>query len=214
MGGLEFSLDFESDLYEIENILNQFKTRDVVQAARRALNRAAVSVRQKSMDEFRKKLNVKEKDLRKRMRVHTAQGNSLAKMESAVSYSGAAFPMISFVKGAKTPIAQKGIPVKKRRKLKVEIEKGKTFTAKGAFIQRVKSKSKGGESYAAQVFRGRRGKGFKKQGIRSLGFIITNRGLADLMLDHGGKRFQKEFYRELKVRADGIVASARYGNKK
>lgn len=197
--GIEFSLDLGALDHELQNVLKEFRAVDVVQAARRAINRTLLGVRQKSLDDIRSRLNVKERDLRKRMRVHKAQGNSLATLEGSVSYSTDSFPLLSFVKGSKAPIKQKGIPVARRRRLKVEIEKGKVFTVKGAFIQR---------KHSVQVFRKLKKAGFKKQGIRSLGFMITNRGLGESLQDYGQRRFVKEFFRELDVRASKIVTSA------
>lgn len=212
MAKKDFTFDIEG-LGDLEHFLNQFKTKDVVQAGRRAINRTVVGVRQKSLNEIRKGFNIKERDLRKRMDMQKAQGNSLGKMEGSVGYSEKPIDMMSFVKGSKDPIKQKGIPVKKRRKLKVEIRKGQPKTLKKAFIQ----KSKTGGS---QVFKSKRAQGkgnptrFKKQGTRSVASMVNELGYGNKFTKYAGRRFEREFLRELQTRAKGIVKSAKYGNKK
>lgn len=204
----DFSFTIEG-LDELAGFLDQFKQRDVVQAARRAINRTVTGVRQKSLDEIRKSYNVKEKTLKTRMRVQNAQGNKISEMEGAVEYSDNPISMINFVKGSKAPLKQKGVPVKRRRKLKAEVKKGKTFIVKGGFIQ----KAKKGED-KTQVFKGRRGKGFKKQGTRSVASMVRDLGFGDIFTGYAQKRFEKEFYRELQVRAKGIVTSSVYRGRK
>lgn len=204
--GLKVELDATELTQDLKNVLNEFKTKTVVQAARRAINRSLIGVRQKSLDDIRKQFNVKERDLRKRMAVHRATGGTLETLVGSVSYSLESFPMIGFVKGSKAPIAQKGIPVKRRRKLKAQIEKGKTIVLKRAFIQ------KGPKS--TQVFKSRKAGGFKKQGVRSIGHMVEKRGLGDKFATYGAKRFRAEFLRELQVRAQGIVKTADITNAK
>lgn len=201
----DFSFTIEG-LDELAGFLDQFKQRDVVQAARRAINRTIVGLRQKSSDEIRKAYNVKEKNLRPRMRLQKPQGNLLSAMEGSVEYSDNPISMIDFVKGSKAPLKQKGIPVKKRRKLKAEVKKGKTFVVKGGFIQ----KGKNGNN---QVFKGKRGKGFKKQGTRSVASMVKDLGFGKMFTGYAQKRFEREFYRELTIRAQGLVSSGVFRSK-
>lgn len=213
---MSLKIEFDmSEVLQLEAFLTQFKDSVVVQSARRAINRTVQGVRQKSVDDIRKRLNVKEKDLRKRMRFSNAKGATLKELEGNVSYSETSLPMMLFVKGSKQVIQQKGIAVKKRRKLKFEVAKGKTFTAQSSFIQKNKrKKSNGGtETFGAQVFRGRRGEGFKKQAIASIGAMVSKRGLGERFQAYAGERFQKEFARELNIRAKGIVNTRIVGTK-
>lgn len=186
------SLDIQIyvDLDDIMMTLGTMDRKAVNRAAKRAINRALSSVRQTAFDSIRARLNIKEKSLRDRyVRMRKASVDMFGAVSGELEFSAESIPMIEFVKGSKEPIEQKGIKVKKRRKLKVEIAKGKRFVLKKAFIQRVHSK---------QVFK-RPTKGFKKQGISSVGWIVENRGIIERLKTLANDRMQIELNRELKA---------------
>ena len=83
--------------------------------------------------------------------VRKAKGGGIGSVEAAVHFLTRPLPILLFVKGSK-PVAAKGIRVKARRRLTVEIQPGKKLKIQSGFIQRVKSlqvfkrKSSGGLS--------------------------------------------------------------------
>ncbi len=193
-------LKIEFDYLETFLALDKLQNKDLVQGTRKAMNRTLLTLRQESINKITDKIKIKPKTLReKHIALSKAQGGSIEALEASIDFSSDPVPLIEFVKGSKDVIQQKGIPVKRRRKLRVEITPGKKFVMKGAFIQRKSSK---------QVFKGRRTQGFKKQGIRSIGFLILHRGIGERLVELGGQRFQELLMNELTTRMNGIIKSA------
>lgn len=196
--GLELKIDV--DFLAVVEAFDKIKANDIIQATRRAINRTLAGVRQDSLDQLRKKLALKESVLRKRfIKLTKASGNSISSLAGFLDFSNEPIPLLEFVRGSKENIQQKGIPVKKRRKLKAEITPGKRFVVRKAFIQR---------KFSKQVFKRDSSGGFKKQGTRSVGFMLQHRGIGERIVAKGNVRFQKELLRELKVRIEGTVKSA------
>lgn len=169
----------------------------IVAAARFSINRSLLTVRQESIPMIRKNLNMGVTAVRKRAEIERTRGGGFRSLVGSVDYSVEPVRMIEFVKGSKQPIKQKGIPVRKRRKLKVEVRPGKRIKLPGAFIQRKKS---------IQVFR-RMGTGrFRKQSVPSIGWVVFNRdGIHKKLVKVGQDRFKELFFGEVQKRIDGTV---------
>jgi hypothetical protein len=108
-------------------------------AMRRALKRGLLAMKTESIKEIKKTLKITNKDLKESFRLSAPQGDRIF-MHADIGYSSASLPMLPFVRGARSPIKQKGISIKRRRKLKVEIVPGRKTLLKGAFIQVVRGR--------------------------------------------------------------------------
>jgi len=187
MAGLDIKLD--DNFLDVAAAFEELNTNQLVSATRRALNRTLLTLRKTSIEEITKRVKIKPKSLRDRyIMLQKAGGGALNSLEAALVFSGEPVPLLEFVKGSKQPIEQKGIPVKRRKKLRAEITPGKRFVVKGAFIQRVRS---------LQVFKRKDSGGFHKQGTRSIAFIITERGVGEKLVSVGQTRLAELLQHEL-----------------
>ena len=197
------SLDIEitSTLLDAAKMFDGIDPREVGKAARRAINRTLLTLRKESVQKIPEHLKIKAKVLRDRyIQLNKAQGGN--NYEGSIDFSSEPLPLIEFVKGSKEPIKQKGVKVKRRRKLRVEITPGKRFVMRKAFIQRVRSK---------QVFKRPQGQdNFKKQGVPSVGTIVIQRGIGKELVDIGGARFAELFAADLNARLNKFVPSDRF----
>ena len=105
--------------------------------------------------------------------------------------------MLEFVRGAKTPIQQKGVKVKRRRKLKIEIKPGRKVILAHAFIQRVRT---------LQVFKRKNERRLAKQGIHSVAQEVFRSYKASRIAEEGLKKFESEFQRDWDIRLQGLIA--------
>lgn len=187
MGGL--SITIEDNFLDLAEAFNELGTNQLIAASRRALNRTLLTLRKSSIEEITKKLKIKPKTLReKHLRLQRASGGSFNSLEAAILFSNDPIPLLEFVKGSRSPIEQKGIPVKRRKKTRAEISPGKRFVVNKGFIQRVQS---------VQVFkRGSSGR-FHKQATRSVGFLITERGIGERLVKLGQSRLAELLGKEL-----------------
>ena len=196
------SLDFNilHNLEATEEWLDSIKVKAVLGAARAAINKTLRSTRVFSVKAIAKQYRLKPSGLSRRevksmMKVKKARGGSLNSLEGQIKYDTTPIPILKFISGAQEIIKQKGIKVKKRRRLRAEIRPGKKILLKGAFIQRVHSK---------QVFkRGRAG--FKKQGVASIGQVIMRDRMKILLLNHVASVFEDNFKNQLQFRLDKLA---------
>ena len=101
-----------------------------------------------------------------------------------------AISMIHFVRGRKEPAKQKGIAVRKRKKLRVQIRPGSTVTLKKSFIAQANK--------AVQVFRRRPSGKLAKRRTFSLKTFLEKKEVMSHLLEFGQKRYLKEFERNFK----------------
>ena len=187
---LEFSL--ETNIAGIEQWLDNDLMKMVDQAARRSINRTMTSTRKETVKLLRQRLNIKAGITKKRdTRIRKATGGTLDTMEGVLSFSDKPMPMMQFVRGSKDIIKQKGIKVKKRKKVRVEIQRGKKFVMKGAFIQKAKTR---------QVFKSDKTGGFYKQSAPSIGEWINRQGIKMKIEKHAQKVYTKNFEHEFNFR--------------
>lgn len=157
----------KTNLREVDVFLDNLKLKIMGQATRASINKSIRATRTHASKEVRSYLNLKAREFKED---HTksimARGSKLESIYGEISFSGHEIPLLKFVTGDKSTIQQKGIPVKKRRTLKVKIRRGKSIKATGAFIQKVRTK---------QVFRrGRSGKLYK-QSVPSVAHYIRTK---------------------------------------
>jgi hypothetical protein len=197
MAGIEIRID-DNFMALAEAFTDQLGPNELVNAGRSAFNKTLLTIRNEAIKELRKRVRIKPGVLRNKYTwLEKARGGTLGGLTAAVAFSTRPIPMIEFVRGNKAPIVQKGVPVKRRRKLKVEIVPGKRHTLDKAFIQKV---------HTTQVFkRDPKADGFHKQGTRSIGFLIAARGIGAMLADIGQARVRNLLLHEFDVRAKKIV---------
>ena len=190
--GIEISIEDNFD--NLEGFLDDLKSKAAIEATRFSINRTLLTVRERSVQKIRDRLNVKVGVLKKKhLRMKKAKGGTLMSMQGLLLYNANAIPLLEFVTGSKQPREQKGIPIAKRKPLKARIRPGKTIKLRKAFIADVVTK---------QVFKraGGNTRRVKKQGVTSIGFVFNQGRFRKDIQTLGGKRFTELFEREYKRR--------------
>lgn len=162
-----------------------------VKSARQALNKTATGLKSFSRRQITGHLKMKAKEAGDKIRIKRATGRDLVMMESLVMFSGAPLPLIQFVTGSKNPRPQKGIKVRRRKKVKVEIVRGRKITEPSAFIAKAKRKG-----FPTQVFRRKStatGPTAMQAAPSIAQVIINKRNIRDRIERHAGARLVKEF---------------------
>ncbi len=191
----------EVDLDRVKVFLTDIRFKALTNATRSAMNRSANVLRTRTNLEIRKHLKLKAGVINKKhLLVKKARGSRLESMESSLSISGKRLSLIDFVVGNKSPRPQKGIAVKRRKLLRVEVKPGRRSTLKKAFI----AKGRGGKN---QVFRRRTSKNnpIVKQSITAISTIIERRNLRTQLEVFGRKTFEKEFDRAFSFQLNKIT---------
>lgn len=126
--------------------LEKLKSNELLSITRRSINKTLVSVRLESFKLLKKNVKTTTKKLKdKYTETEKATGNTVDALQGSFTFNTKSMPLIDFVSGNKDPIKQKGIPVAKRRRLKVMVRPGSRVQLKQAFIQRANN--------SIQVFR-------------------------------------------------------------
>lgn len=193
-------INMETQLRDIDLFFQSIQNKAVKKATKRALNRAASSLRVFAVKKMQEERKFPVSKIKQRIVVNKVRGNSLARMNSEVVFLGSPLPLIYFVKGKKQPRRV----TKRSRPLRFEISKGNTSAKKGLFIASAK---RGEERY--QVFRRvdkkDRSKGMKKQSAPSIAHIfMKKRNMRQAIESRGSLLLQKEFTRELKFQLDKL----------
>lgn len=202
------------NLDDIPKELRKMAEKQVRAALFRATNETARRVRKTFSMEIRKRINLPAsgksdggrgrrppgvKDL---LQVNMAQrptrGAKLTSIFATIGSSSKPISLIHFVRGSKQPPRMAGIPAKRRRKVKVMVEKGKAGVRPKMFIQEAKG--------AVQVWRRHRRKGpdkMLKQATGSLFSLVNKRKIAAAVQVDAGKFLQDRFLHHLKFAAEG-----------
>lgn len=157
------NIDITSNIAHIQRSLGEVNKKVFYESVRYSIGKALIAGRAEAAKSLRERLNIKSGDVKKKIGITKPKAGSFASLEGILSFDDTPQPLLDFVKGSKAIISQKGIPIKKRKVLKIEITRGKSFKMKGGFIQKVKS---------TQVFRRGKSGGFKKQSAPSIGEFI------------------------------------------
>lgn len=192
---MSLKIDITENLLEIDQMFDEFKTKQIVLAARRAMNRALVTARKRNLSLIPRELAIKKGELRKNhIRISKAKGGTIRSLEGDISFNTKGLPMLQFVRGKKQPSKQKGVKIRNRRKLKVMITPGNVRTMPKMFI----TKSTGG----FRAFRRKAGTDeLKRQHVPSVAFFFDTKGnIKRDTLNILRGRFEKVFTRELEIR--------------
>lgn len=196
---MSLDINILHNLDKIPEMLDEFKTKQVVNAARRAINRSLTGGRKESTDRLSQILRMKKGKIKKEnIRISKAKGGSLGTLEGVLSYNTKGLEMLEFVVGSKQPRSQKGIPVRRRRKIKVEVTRGNRRTMPKVFIAKTTGKNR--------VFRRNPGeKRLYRQHVPSISHFFDTKGnIKNRTLIHMRRRFEQEFTRELVVRINRL----------
>lgn len=186
---MALKINIETNFPHLQTLMNDIGDRDITNAARAALNSATRRGRQQGSNMIRKRINLKATEIKKRIKFTKASGGVLRNLEASLTFSGIPISMVHFIVGKKTPIDQKGVPVKKRRKLKARIRGNKKIMLSGAFIQKMQSK---------QVFRHKgSSRRARKLSTKSLAKIIMEAQIRENLDKIVEKRFSREFQRQI-----------------
>lgn len=137
---MSLDISITSNVLDAVSAMEKMPDKIIWDATRVSINRALVTGRKEAGKTLRERLNVKSRDMKQKIKASKARGSNLRSLEGVLSFDDTPMPLLDFVRGNKNLIKQKGVKVRKRRKLKVEITRGKKFHIKGGFIQKVRSK--------------------------------------------------------------------------
>lgn len=183
-------IDISTNLDAIDDFLDDFTLNIFIGSARRAIDRTVVSARADATKHIRKTVNIKAKDLKNKIKIGKAKGG-INSLQGFVDFDGAPIPLLEFVTGSNDVPNNKGVPIKKRKVLKIKILKGKSRKLRGAFIAKVHSK---------QVFRRGRSGGFYKQSAPSIAEWMSRNNLRDPVLKRAQDTFNRTFKHEYQFR--------------
>lgn len=177
------------DLNRVDVFLDNLKTKALVQATRGAMNRSLSMLVTRAGRIARDNRKLKLKEIKNDFfKIKRAKGNSLGELDASLEISGRPMSLIRFVVGDKSPRPQAGIPVAKRKRVKVEVKPGTRAIRAHAFI----AQGKGGNF---QVFT-RKGQGrFNKQSVPSLASVFAKDEIHVPLEKFAQEQFLSEFDR-------------------
>lgn len=191
---LKFEIQMDA-LARVPLFLNDVQSKALPKANRNALNRSLTTLRNEINNRVRLNYKLKKSDLNKKYLFNLkARGNMVSQQVATLNVSGKAISLINFVPKAKRkPVNQRGIPVKRRRPLRIEIRPGDKRKTK-LFVQ----KGKGGNLH---VFRrnedAKKPKGLMKQSAPSLPELFDKVKSIRLQSSKEAlKTYRKEFDRQ------------------
>lgn len=204
---MTIEIDFLHNLDGIENFYTSMVQDVAGPAVKRSINRTLTNARKESLKLIHKriKLNTRQKTKKDFSKQHVfvkkAVGLNAFDSTGSIEFSGKPMSLINFKIGAKGVPKQKGIKISKRKKVKAEIYRGKKFTLKKAFIAR-------GKSNNIQMFKGKDGGGWIKQGIPSLAHIMKKEAMDQVIRKMIENKFHSTLTREIDFRLKKAAAKA------
>lgn len=196
---MSIDIDISHNILAVEEFFADYEERILAKSVRKALNRTLISSRKYALKEIHRSIAVnsramKRGEFKKELTsLEKPKGNNPFAMSASLIFSGQSLPLLWFVSGNIDKIKQKGIKVKKRKKIKAQVFKGRKFVVKKAFIQKVQSK---------QVFK-RGTSGFKKQAAPSLASLIKHKKI----VKHIQKLMLLKFRNNLASQMDYVMAT-------
>lgn len=190
------NIDISSNIAEVMRSLPDLNKKVFYEATRHSINKALIAGRTQAAKGLRERLNIKSGTVKSKLGITKARASSLANLEGILSFDDAPQPLLDFVRGSKDVIKQKGVKIKKRKVLRIEITRGKAFKMQGGFIQKVKSK---------QVFRRGKSGGFKKQSAPSIAHFIKESRLKGPIIKRMKEVFFNNLENQYKFRLDKFI---------
>lgn len=189
------------DIDRVVEFLDEFKTKALISAARKSMNRTVMMLRTRANRLAREERKLKSSELNKDFfKVKKAYGNNLGALQASLQISGRPMSLIRFVVGPKQPIPQQGIPVRSRKNLKVEVKPGRRVALSTAFIAR----GRGGN---LQVFRRQTKASFPimKQSVPALSRLFEKDPNKSALEKFGHDTLGSEFDRVFKFELERIM---------
>lgn len=193
-------LSLETDIENLPQLIFGINRSAVTQAARSAMNKAAVQSRTQASKMTRETYRLKAAYVNERLRVIRAKGNKLSNLQADLRVSAQPISLIRFAPNLQ-PVKQKGIPVAARKRLRpIAIGPGKRATLPRAFVARAKGTQGTGESL--QIFsraKGRTSTGsakLKKRSVPSIKALLTKQKKLEALGQFAGKRHAEIFRHE------------------
>jgi hypothetical protein len=201
---MSFKIELKNNIQEAFNTFDQLKRGEVAKAARRAINRTLVTLRKDSVQIIKKDLRIQSSLLKsKYIFIDKARGKGLSDLSGSVVYQSRGLQLIDFIRGTKAPTPMKGIPVKRRKKVRAEVTPGKRFVVTGGFVSMTASKG-------LQIMkRDKKTKGhLLMQTAPSLGSLLLNekKKIGATLQGRGAEVFQKNFISELNYRLESMLS--------
>lgn len=193
---MSLRIKIETNLLDIASALNELGQKHLFRAVRRSITRSLPTMRAKSVELIKRDLKLKPGYIRRGTILNKARGSSIFNIEGSIGYDSTPIPLMEFVRGSKAPISQKGIKVKSRRKLRVEIKPGRKVVLAHAFIQKVRT---------LNVFKRMHERRLAKQGVHSITHEVFRSYKASRIAEEGLKKFETEFARDWNVRLEGLI---------
>ena len=184
-------IDISSNLDEINDLLNDKTFKHAVRAARSGIRSGIRGVRKEAIKRLREKRAFKLKLLNKRIKfTGRVSGNTLDTLQGSITFSGKSIGLRHFVVGKVEPKPQAGVPVAKRRPVRVRVRKGRTVKIRKGFIAR-------GRNNINHVFVRRTNKStpLVRRGTQSLSHLINRPRTLTQLRNLGAQSFAKEFRR-------------------
>lgn len=188
-------IDIKDNLRDAYNAFDKLKRSQVHAAAKRAINRTLVTVRKESVGVIKKGLNIKSSVLKSYITLERPNQKKISQVQGSIVYQSRGLALIDFVKGRKAPTPQKGVKVKRRKKVRVEITPGKKFVVNKGFMSNTRR--------GVQVMkRGVQSQSLKMQTAPSVGALLLSRkkNVGVEIQTIAQQRFVIEFQRDLNYR--------------
>lgn len=189
-----FQITIEDNLDEIIARYGLMRKEEIPKATRSALNKGMDTQFTGFTKAIRKRRKIKLKDLKRFVKKRPVRAKNVDRMESRVEISGRKVGTINFVIGKKEPRKQKGISVRKRRRIRIEIKPGRRKVKKDAFI----AKGKGGK-YQLFQRRTKRSKPIVRQAVTAVSNLARNPSIKDPIQSQSRVAMRREFFRVLNV---------------
>jgi hypothetical protein len=195
---MSFKVEIKNNIQDAFHAFSQLKRVEIARAAKRAINRTLTTLRKESVPVIKQELNIKSSVLKSYISLQKAEGRGFADLSGSLVFQSRGLALIDFVRGSKQPTQQKGVAVKRRKKVKVQVKPGRTYVVRGGFIANTQSRG-------LQVFK--RTKANRShllmQTTPSLGQLLlrdTKNKIAATLQTRGAQLFQANLIKDLEFR--------------
>lgn len=200
---MSISLKLDTDaINKTANFLNKVHREAIPKAMRVSIKKTIPTYKKAAVDEVFKRYKLRKGAIGRLMKTKTiTRGKDIDTYFGVVDIKKKTINLIEFVKGSKKPRAQGGIPVGKRKGIKIEIKRGNVIRGRDRFIVRTKGRNSVFRRFADAKSTGRgkqrTGRPMKRQSVPSPTKIFKELKVRTPMSNEIGKKFQKQFEHQL-----------------
>lgn len=192
----------EDELDKLQIYLTKDVGKAIDGAGRKSIARAGISMRKQTGLEIRKMYSkLKAGDAKKHFALIVKKQGHAEKHTATIGLNTFGLPLINFMtKGQRTAAKkQKGVKVKKRKPLKINLGSGKKIVLKTAFVRKKKTE---------QVFARKKKGGWRAQSTRSPEHLFHSKKHYMPVSKAGVETYNKNFRHELRFRLNKLAAKA------